>query len=91
MVINKKQIKLKLYQATLIMFIISSFGFYRIKNFQPVDKNLDIAIIQPNIDPNEKWDYKLRKETMAIMDSLYQNAIDMNPDLFFLKQPYLHI
>ena len=89
MVIKKKQAKLKLYQATLIMFIISSFGFYRIKNFQSIDKNLDIAIIQPNIDPNKKWDYKLRKETMAIMDSLYQNAIDMNPDLIVFPETAL--
>ena len=50
-----------------------------------LDKNknteLDIAVIQPNLNPNEKWDRSTRELTLNIMDSLHQLAIGLNPDI----------
>jgi len=73
----------------LTLIIIPIFGFYRMKNIFPIDKSIDIAIIQPNVDPNKKWDYDLRKETMTFMDSLYEDAITMNPDLIIFPETAL--
>ena len=76
----------------LIIFMLSTipiFGFYRMGNISPISKSIDIAIIQPNIDPNKKWDYNLRKETITFMDSLYQDAINMSPDLIIFPETAL--
>ncbi len=72
-----------------ILIIIPIFGFYRMKNITPTNKSIDIAIIQPNIDPNKKWDYNLRKQTITFMDSLYNNAITMDPDLIIFPETAL--
>ena len=39
---------------------------------------LSIAVIQPNLNPNEKWDITSRELTLNIMDSLHRNAIDFD-------------
>ena len=72
-----------------IFIIIPIFGFIRMKNFSPTSKSIDIAIIQPNIDPNKKWNYNLRKQTITFMDSLHQDAIDMVPDLIIFPETAL--
>ena len=58
-------------------------------NISPISKSIDIAIIQPNIDPNKKWDYNLKKQTITFMDSLYQDAINMDPDLIIFPETAL--
>ncbi|MFL3007206.1 MAG: apolipoprotein N-acyltransferase [Candidatus Neomarinimicrobiota bacterium] len=87
--IDNKFLKVNFRLIIFTLIIIPVFGFYRMKNISSTDKNIDIAIIQPNIDPNEKWDYNLRKQTMGIMDSLYKDAIAMNPDLIIFPETAL--
>lgn len=72
-----------------ILIIIPIFGFFRMKNIFPTNKSIDIAVIQPNIDPNKKWDYALRKQTISFMDSLYKKAISMDPDLIIFPETAL--
>ena len=52
-------------------------------------KPFEVVIVQPNIDPNKKWDYSLREETMNLMDSLYEDAISMKPDLIIFPETAL--
>ena len=79
-----KNIKL----LTLILTVLLIFGYYRMNNIVSI-KSIDIVIIQPNIDPNKKWDYALRKQTMAVMDSLYEDAIELKPDLIIFPETAL--
>ena len=44
-------------------------------------KPLTIAVIQPNIDPNQKWDRKFRSQNIAFLDSLTYRAIEQHPDI----------
>ena len=53
------------------------------------DYHLNIAVIQPNIDPNEKWDRANRDVTLEFMDSLYNVAINMNPDIILFPETAL--
>ena len=39
------------------------------------------AGVQPDIDPNAKWDPELRASNLALMDSLYGEAVRTNPDV----------
>ena len=88
-VTGNKFLKVNLYLIIFTLIIIPIFGFYRMKKISSKNENIDIAIIQPNIDPNKKWDYNLRKQTMATMDSLYEDAITMNPDLIIFPETAL--
>ena len=80
------RINIKLF--TLFLMVILIFGYFRMNNIVST-KSIDVVIIQPNIDPNKKWDYALRKQTMAVMDSLYEDAINLDPDLIIFPETAL--
>ena len=46
-------------------------------------------MIQPNIDPNEKWDNNNRTQTLNLMDSLYNEAIILEPDIILFPETAL--
>tara|TARA_Y100001970_G_scaffold286978_1_gene410482 strand:- start:1102 stop:2595 length:1494 start_codon:yes stop_codon:yes gene_type:complete len=73
----------------LLPIIIIAFGYIRIKTLKYLNHNINIAVIQPNIDPNEKWDYNTRKLTISFMDSLYNKAISLNPDIILFPETAL--
>ena len=72
-----------------MIFAIPLLGFYRVNKIKPTDKSIEVVIVQPNIDPNKKWDYSLREQTMNLMDSLYKDAIAMKPDLIIFPETAL--
>ena len=78
----------KNYGLLLILGLltIGILGNIQKHKFENSDQNLDVVILQPNLDPNEKWNYKKRKETIAFMDSLHQEAINLNPDMILLPE-----
>ena len=86
---DNKFLKVNIRSIIFMLLIIPIFGFYRMKNISPTNKSINVAIIQPNIDPNKKWDYNLRKQTISLMDSLYQDAINMAPDLIIFPETAL--
>lgn len=76
--INKKNIILLM----MIILIPVLYGTIRINYLN--NQNWDyrnISAIQPNIDPNQKWDPSFRKTLYGIMDSLNTEAYNLNPDL----------
>ena len=86
---NSKIIRENFRLIIFVFITIPIFGFYRMKNISPTSKSIDIAIIQPNIDPNKKWDNNLRAQTITFMDSLHQDAINMGPDLIVFPETAL--
>ena len=73
----------------LSLLIVPLFGFYRLNNIQNNEKFIEVVIIQPNIDPNKKWDYSLREKTMNLMFSLYNDAVVMKPELIIFPETAL--
>ena len=66
----------------MIILIPVLYGTIRINYLN--NQNWDyrnISAIQPNIDPNQKWDPSFRKTLYGIMDSLNTEAYNLNPDL----------
>ncbi len=86
---GNKILKANISIIICVLIIIPLYGFFRMENISPTGKGIDIAIIQPNIDPNKKWDYKQRNQTISLMDSLYEKAISMNPDLIIFPETAL--
>lgn len=86
--INKR--KIYFIVSFLIIFGLHISGNSRIKIFEKYDEtSINVAIIQPNIDPNEKWDYSSRAETIKYMDSLHTIAISLNPDVIIFPETAL--
>ena len=64
-------------------------GWLRIMFQNPLSDSLDVAVIQPNIDPNEKWDNSNRSQTLSLMDSLHNKAIDFKPNIILFPETAL--
>lgn len=63
--------------------IVFIFGLWR-HNY--IEKNtaqnkVSVAIIQPDVDPVQKWDRTFRTELIVLMDSMTVKAMEAEPDL----------
>ena len=76
--INPKRYTL-LIVFILIPILYGKYKFYELKNIKWDKRN--ISVIQPNIDPNLKWEASFRSELYEIMDSLNTIAYELKPDL----------
>ena len=71
----------------IIIFGTSISGWARVQNLSNSNKKVNVAIVQPNIDPNIKWQNK--KRIISFMDSLHLEAVDLNPDLVVFPETAL--
>ena len=85
------QKKISLFKGlSFISFILiglSIVGMGRVMSLPKSNQNITVAIVQPNINPNTKWQNK--KEIIAFMDSLHQESIKFNPDLIVFPETAL--
>ena len=67
----------------IIFFPIFSYGFHKIDYYKDIEKfnYRKVSILQPNIDPNLKWNSSFKDELFSIMDSLNLIAYQGKPDL----------
>ncbi|MBI89167.1 MAG: apolipoprotein N-acyltransferase [Candidatus Marinimicrobia bacterium] len=86
----------KIQKSNIFYFISFSillilFGLWKIKLHQnPKDyHHLNVSVIQPNIDPNQKWDISTRHMKFKLMDSLHTEAIKLNPELILFPETAL--
>jgi len=75
--------KIKSLISTLLIFVIVLiYGIIRIDSFTvPSEKTLTVAVTQPNINPDEKWDPESREQNFALMHGLLDTALAMQPDM----------
>ncbi len=74
----------KFISILVIVFLIPwIFGTLRFQSFEKKQsQNIrNVSAIQPNINPNQKWDVQFRDRLYTIMDSLNLEAYSYNPDL----------
>ena len=86
---NDAFIKDGLLKVVILLIGISLAGWARVKsiNKQQKNKNIDVVIVQPNIDPNIKWHEK--KRIISYMDSLHHEAAKLNPDIIIFPETAL--
>ena len=79
----KIKLNRKEYGMLLVLVIMPIFyGLYKIDQLSDLDwEKREISIIQPNIDPNLKWESSYRNKLYEDMDSLNTLAYNLNPDL----------
>ena len=88
---NVTQKKISLIKGlSFILFILTGLsiaGIGRIMSLPKSNQDITVAIVQPNINPNTKWQNK--KEIIAFMDSLHEESIKLNPDLIVFPETAL--
>ncbi len=68
--------------TSLVFLLVFSYGYIRIVTLDEANTNsVTIAITQPNINPDEKWEPESREENFALMHGLLDSALKLNPDL----------
>ena len=72
---------------SLIIIGLSIAGAGRIYSLPKPNQDFTVAIVQPNVNPNTKWQNK--KEIIAFMDSLHQESIKFKPDLIVFPETAL--
>ncbi|MEE8478982.1 MAG: apolipoprotein N-acyltransferase [Candidatus Neomarinimicrobiota bacterium] len=82
LVIISKDKRKYLIITSLIFVLGFGFGLIRINTINFVNTEpVSIAITQPNINPDEKWESESREENFALMYGLLDSALNLNPDL----------
>lgn len=66
--------------AFVLPWIFGILRIYQIDTRNNVEVRI-VTAIQPNINPNQKWELSYRDRLYTIMDSLNSEAYDMKPDL----------
>ena len=61
-------------------------GIKKIDYYNKYAETIEVTVIQPNIDPNSKWDSKNKRMIKVKLDSLYEIAIRKNPDLILFPE-----
>ena len=75
---------------SIIAFIIiglSIAGLLRINSLPKLNKKISVVVVQPNINPNTKWQNK--KNVIAFMDSMHQKAVKFEPNLIVFPETAL--
>ena len=85
---SKKQI---LSIGVLLLLVIFLLGFFRISYIKNIyaDNKINVSIVQPNIDPNLKWEQNFRDRIFNTMDSLHNEAIILDPDFILWPEAAL--
>ena len=87
-VVQKKISLLKGLSFILLIIIgLSIAGAGRILSLPKSNQKISVAVVQPNVNPNTKWQNK--KEIIAFMDSLHQESIKFKPDLIVFPETAL--
>ncbi|MBU0475715.1 MAG: apolipoprotein N-acyltransferase [Bacteroidetes bacterium] len=85
--INKKA----LTGFVLLILLPIIYGNYRIFSFASKEGNVKVGLIQPNIDPNEKWKDGNLNEKIDSYLSLSKNAIDSGAQIIIWPETALPV
>ena len=79
---NRKQTYMQNVVLIFLIIIPAIYGLFKISSLKKSSWNKkEISVIQPNIDPNLKWESSFRDELYNTMDSLNVLAFELYPDL----------
>ena len=84
-ILFQKKYKL-IFFFTFFILIIFQWGERKINYFNEYENKIDVAIIQPNIDPNLKWIPQNKKNVVNHLDSLLEVSLNMNVKLILFPE-----
>lgn len=79
---NDKPRRVLLSLSIVILWALPlGHGLYRMRTMEEQDESLRVALIQANLDPNEKWSENLYENNFSLYERLTASVLDSNPDL----------
>jgi apolipoprotein N-acyltransferase len=87
---NKKSLYY-LLAAITIFIVVLGYGFYKINTFKEAHRKIKIGLIQPNLDPWEKWDGGNLTELTSSYLSLSQQAVSKGAKLIVWPETALPV
>ncbi len=80
-IISKNSLKYLILTSAMFLLVLS-FGLIRINTIEDVNTDfVSIAITQPNINPDEKWELESREEIFSLMHGFLDSALNLDADL----------
>ena len=73
----------------IIIIGINMVGKARFKFYKFSNKEITVAVVQPNVNPNTKWDKK--KEIIELMKKMHMEAVTMSPDIVVFPETALPV
>jgi len=69
--------------AFVLWGIVFGMGSWRLRSIEniAVESQFSVTVIQPNVDPVQKWEKSYKLTLVARMDSLTDVAMNMDPDI----------
>ena len=83
--INRNRLYLILL-ATLVCTLLWISGTKKINYYNKYSNTIEVAVIQPNIDPNTKWDIKNKRIISSQLDSLFEISLGLKVDLILFPE-----
>ncbi|MCH7762912.1 MAG: apolipoprotein N-acyltransferase [Candidatus Marinimicrobia bacterium] len=80
--VTEKEPKKYIIGAFVLWGIVFGMGSWRLRAIEKnsAESQFYVAVIQPNVDPVQKWEKSYKKTLVALMDSLTDDAMNMKPD-----------
>ncbi|MDP4117426.1 MAG: apolipoprotein N-acyltransferase, partial [Bacteroidota bacterium] len=89
--INKPSAYLNFFGALFIISLWAGYGFSKITNYKPADKTLKIGIVQPDLDPWDKWSGSNLFATLNLYTTLSEQAVNKNAKLILWPETALPV
>lgn len=86
---ESKKRKLLMIVAGLIFIIPIIYGRYKISSYEASDKNVKVGLIQPNLDPWNKWEAGNLEEQLDLYLALSDSAISEGAELIIWPETAL--
>lgn len=75
----------------LIFSLILYYGSYKLSSFKVSDKKVKVGLIQPNLDPWNKWELNGLDETLDLYLSLSKKSVDKGAQLIIWPETALPV
>ena len=81
------------YAASIILIfsVVIYYGSFRLSNFKVSNKKVRVGLIQPNLDPWNKWELSGLDETLNLYLSLSKKAVDEGAELIVWPETALPV
>ncbi len=75
----------KIFSITAIglLSVLWIYGSQKMNSvdYDTIKKSINVAVTQPSVDPNEKWERDNQKQMFELMHQLLDKAVELDPDM----------
>ncbi len=88
---NRVKFWINISAAALIFLLVISYGFYKLSTFQSSNEKIRVGLIQPNLDPWDKWSGGNLDRITNLYLGLSQQAVNNGAKIIFWPETALPV